>query len=126
MEETVRDLHESLQKRFPDSVSSLIRAASYNESSQLQITKQYQSEISKLKVELKEANEEYQRNLRSLRQEYEIMKGKYEATVVPSDAIKSPTTSLVPESDNHMDIPPLKTKYHRGVVTISQALTKIK
>jgi ABC-type phosphate transport system auxiliary subunit len=109
-------LNESLQKRYPDSVSGMIRAASYSESNKLQLIKQYQNQLQELTNEINDNKEEYQRNLRSLRQEYEQLKTKYE-TVLKD---KQGKVDEVPESSIK------KGATNTKVVNLSQAQARIR
>jgi hypothetical protein len=78
LESIIKDLHESLQKRYPDSVTGLIRATSYTNIMQSEVVEKYEHRIKLLSNELEEARGEYQHNLRSLRQAYEQVKNQYD------------------------------------------------
>ena len=77
LETTVKDLQDSLQKRHPDSVSSLIRAATVSESVEARQTAR-DKEVAILKREAHQAKEEMETRLRGLRQEHESVRVRYE------------------------------------------------
>eukprot|EP01038_Epipyxis_sp_PR26KG_P007352 gene7352-10023_t len=77
LEGIINDLKDSMLKRNPDSIASLIRAAA--DDSQLQKkSKQQELLIKQLKEEIDNNKESYELRLRSLRQEYERMKIQYD------------------------------------------------
>jgi hypothetical protein len=73
----VRDLQESLTKRYPDSVASLIRAATVSDSVQAQ-RRQQDQQVELLRKELEDMKALHETRLRSLRQEHERIKVQYE------------------------------------------------
>jgi hypothetical protein len=77
LEDTVKVLQESLRKRFPDSVASLVHAASVSDSVQAR-QKQKDVEIANMRREVDELKSQHELRLRSLRQEYERLKLQYE------------------------------------------------
>ena len=80
LEKTLSELQESIVKRHPDSVASLIRAAKTSDSVQIERKKQAQV-VAETKVELTAAKEDYDRRLRSMRQEFEKVKIGYQTRI---------------------------------------------
>ena len=77
LEGVVEELQDSLRRRNPDSVSSLVRAATVGEDIQEE-RREHAALVDKLRHELTESREEYDRRLRSLRQEHDKVKIGYE------------------------------------------------
>ena len=95
----MRDLQESLRKRNPDSVSNLVRAAALSEESQAE-RKQLELHVQNARAELKEAQEDFEMRLRSLRQEHERVKAQYIKRIEDLEAVSTVT--------------PVKTAISRG------------
>lgn len=75
LEKDLREAHEALRKRFPDSVSNLVYAATATTQDTDSPAKQI---IARLKADLEDAHRSTDVRLRGLRQEYEKMKLQYE------------------------------------------------
>ena len=73
----IRDLQDSLRKRHPDSVASLIRAATVSDSVQAE-RRQQEQQVAAMRQELDDIKEQHEKRLRSLRQEHERIKVQYE------------------------------------------------
>ena len=114
MEKTIAELQESILKRNPDSVASLIRAAKTSDSVQLERKKE-KDDIEQLKQELVDAKEGYERRLRGLRQEHEKVKTQYE-TKINELSLKSavPSSASAPSVDT------------KNIKTLGQAQVRIK
>ena len=80
LKKELSDMHESLAKRYPDSVATLIQASKLSDSVQVE-TKRREKELQDAKEELVKSKEEFERRLRSLRQEHEKIKFQYEERI---------------------------------------------
>ena len=94
----MRDLQESLLKRHPNSVASLIRAASVPDETQAALRRQQEREVEGLRAELEGTKEQQERRLRSLRQEHERIKSQYEKVVSDLQQQLKSQQTLVPTS----------------------------
>eukprot|EP01039_Chlorochromonas_danica_P004266 gene4266-4686_t len=93
LEGTVRDLREALAKRFPDSVATLIHATKVSDLQQETQVRALEEQVRFLQEELAEAQGQFDRRLRTLRQEYEKMRLQYEAATSPEKRKPSPLTT---------------------------------
>jgi hypothetical protein len=123
LEGVVRDLQESLLKRHPDSVASLIRAASVSDSVQLQ-RRQQEQQVEQLRQEVEDSKVAQENKLRSLRQEHERMKLQYEKVVANLEQqIKSqpaPTHTLLG------GISKISSSSIHNIKNLSQAIDRIR
>lgn len=87
-------MQDTMKKRFPDSVTNLVRAANYSDSAQEKMINQYQQTIESLGKELNETKDDFQRKLRSLRQEYEKLKMKHDALTTQMESDKKTSTPI--------------------------------
>ena len=77
LEAKCRGLEESALKRNPKSVAALIQAAKPSDK-ESKIVKQLEGELKQAKEQLESSNESHDRAMRSLRQQYERVKGEYD------------------------------------------------
>ena len=82
LENTVRDLREALEKRFPDSISNLLHATAAAgigaDPAELERT---QSEVGRLKQEIEEISGQSERKILGLRQNFEKLRLGYEERI---------------------------------------------
>jgi hypothetical protein len=80
LEKIIQELKESIVKKNPNSIASLIQATSMTES--YQVKREDQAELlSQLQSENIQMKADYEKRLRSLRQQHEKVKLQYEAQV---------------------------------------------
>lgn len=127
LEKTLSELQESIVKRHPDSVASLIRAAKTSDSVQIERKKQAQV-VAETKGELTAAKEDYDRRLRSMRQEFEKVKIGYQTRIselestLASGAGASAGVGMVPVSSAR----PSSSGAKNTAKTLPQAQTRIR
>ncbi len=80
LKKALSDLQEGMNKRYPDSVSSLIQASKLSDSVQKE-QEEKEKKLTKTTEELKKVKDDYDRRLRSLRQEHEKVKMGYEERI---------------------------------------------
>jgi hypothetical protein len=80
LESLVEELQDSLRRRNPDSVSNLVRAAAVSEDVQ-QERREAAEAVDTLREELTAAKDDYDRRLRSLRQEHDRVRLGYEGRI---------------------------------------------
>jgi DNA repair exonuclease SbcCD ATPase subunit len=80
LKKELSEVHESIAKRYPDSLATLIQASKLSDSVQVE-TKRREKELQDAKEELVKSKEEFERRLRSLRQEHEKIKFQYEERI---------------------------------------------
>ena len=127
----MKNLQESILKRNPNSIVSLVRAATVSDSQTLKEKRLLQSQIESLQDELNNIREQQERRLRALRQEYDRMKAHYESTLqelnqqvknksnTPTSAIKSPLLNMSPTD-------PAEADDNTVIDTLPKALNRIK
>ena len=107
LETTVADLREALQKRFPDSISNLLYAASAAGIGADPVDlERARSEVLHLKEDLENSAKESERKLRGLRQEFERMRVIYE------DRIRNLESLAPQDSENEATLKGLSFKIH--------------
>ena len=142
LEKTIAELQESLLKRNPNSVASLIQAAKDSDSVQIE-RKNNSDDVAAMKKEVAELKEMQEKRLRSLRQEHEKVKAQYEKrindvqamaplVVTPSLAItqqksksgntsiKSLTQALVRIKELEDDVEKVRTFYSKRVEEVQR------
>ena len=97
LEETVFDLQESLRKRNPDSVSNLVRAAAMSDEAVAE-RKLLDADVETARAELKDAREDFEMRLRSLRQEHEKVRTQYVNRIETLESAVSSTPAKPPLS----------------------------
>lgn len=80
LKEALREMQESINKRYPDSVATLIQASKLSDSVQAKHD-DTEKNLKDAKEELLKARQEFERRLRSLRQEHEKVKLQYEERI---------------------------------------------
>jgi hypothetical protein len=123
LEATIVDLQESIRRRYPDSVSSLIRAATVSDDKVVKQQKQLEATIESLRGELNAAKESYELKLLSLRQEHEKIKRQYEAKM---EAVNTKGSDA--EGRSKVEVPkgPSKGNSSQPIKTLSQAQNRIR
>lgn len=130
LEETVKVLQESLRKRFPDSVASLVHAASVSDSVQAR-QRQKDAEVATMRRELEDLKAQHELRLRSLRQEYERLKLQYEKVNQDLQQYQGTPSALVGAAAEvaHSGLGGLtkgSASSVNAIKTLSQALNKIR
>jgi chromosome segregation ATPase len=80
LKQALREMQESINKRYPDSVATLIQASKLSDSVQAKHD-DTEKNLQESKDELLKARQEFERRLRSLRQEHEKVKLQYEERI---------------------------------------------